>query len=172
MMRTIAALVAIGMVLVASMFAGLGTIVALDFMAQPLGWVGVTSPSTGWLVLGLVVGVAVGLYEGLRRAGRPIGRKKFGIGVVGVAAVLVIAGAAWQQSPAASATTVRVTSEGLNVRAEPENSSHVVGSVARGQVLEVLGISDDGGWYRVRAGGDRRVTGWVAARYVSTSGQR
>ena len=171
-MRAIAALVAIGIVLVASMFAGLGTIVALDFMARPLGWVGVTSPSTGWLVLGLFVGVAIGLYEGLRRAGRPIGRKKFGIGVVGVAAVLVIAGAVWQQSPAASATTVRVTSEGLNVRTQPDNSAQVVGSVARGQVLEVLGISDDGGWYRVRSGGDRRVTGWVAARFVSTSGQR
>ena len=166
-MRIIGALVSVVIAILVSMFAGLALIVALDFTARGLGWIGVDSPSTGWLTIGVIVGGAIGLLEGLRRAGRPVSRKHIGIGVVGAAAVLLTASAAWQRTDAANGPTVRVIAEGLNVRAEPDNTSRIVGSVTRGQSLRVLNVSERGDWYRVESRESPRLTGWVGARFVS-----
>ena len=166
-MRIIGALVSVVIGALVSMFAGLALILLLDFMARSFGWVGVTSPPTGWLVIGVLAGGAIGLLEGLRRAGRPVTRKHIAMGAVGVAALLTIGSATWQQTDAASGPTVRVIAEGLNVRAEPDHMAEIVGSVARGQTLRVLGRSGSGDWYRIESIGSPRLTGWVGARYVN-----
>lgn len=166
-MRIIGAVVTIIIAAIVAMFAGLALIVSFDFLARGFGWAGVGSPSTGWLVIGLLAGGAVGLIEGLRRAGRPVARRYMAMGAIAALAVLILASATWQRMDAASGPTVRVVAEGLNVREAPDNTSRIVGSVARGTALRVLSVSEDGDWYRVETSSAPRMTGWVGARYVS-----
>lgn len=166
-MRVIGALVTAIIAAVVAMFAGLALIVSMDFLARALGWAGVSSPSTGWLVVGAIAGGVIGLVEGLRRAGRPVARKHVAMGAAAAIALLIAASAAWQRTGAASGPTVSVIAEGLNVRAEPDNTSRVIGSVARGTTLRVLNVSTNGDWYRVETTGAPRMTGWVGARFVS-----
>lgn len=61
--------------------------------------------------------------------------------------------------------TVHVTASALNVRNEPSTKARVVTQVKKGQTLDVL--REDESWVNVRlAGGE---TGWVAARFVTSS---
>ena len=58
--------------------------VFVDSLAHAFRWVGVTSPSVAWLLLGVVAGGLAGAFVGLRRAGAPVSR-----GVVRGTATLV-----------------------------------------------------------------------------------
>lgn len=50
---------------------------------------------------------------------------------------------------------------GLNVRAQPEKTAHLLGTAAQGTALAVIGYtSDAGGWYQVKGS---TVTGWITA---------
>jgi uncharacterized protein YgiM (DUF1202 family) len=61
--------------------------------------------------------------------------------------------------------TVHVTASALNVRDEPSTEARVVTQVKKGQTLDVL--REDESWVNVRlADGE---TGWVAARFVTSS---
>ncbi len=60
-----------------------------------------------------------------------------------------------------------VTGDALRLRAGPGTSFPVVGRVGRGRALPVLGVSSDGSWLYVEAGGTR---GWVARWYCTLSG--
>jgi hypothetical protein len=175
----IGGIVKIAVTLLVAMFGGLALIVSFDFLAHGFGWVGVDSPSTGWLVLGVLGGTLTGLTIGLRRAGRPMSRRQVALAAVGLAAVLGLASAGLPESRAGARTgdasfrgtvraaergSVRVLPEELNMRAEPDVGALVVGRVVRGQTLWVLETSATGDWYRVEAGG---VKGWVGARFVS-----
>ena len=163
-------LILLVVMLIGSVFGGLALIVGLDFMARGFGWVGVDSPSTGWLLLGVLGGALVGLTMGLRRAGRPISGRQIAAAAVGLAAILSIASAGLPESRAGAATggdgrgTVQVLTEELNMRAAPDVGSAIVGRATRGQLLRVLEVSETGDWYRVETGGSK---GWVGARFVS-----
>ena len=60
-------------------------------------------------------------------------------------------------------SVVTVKSASLNVRSTPSTASAVVGSVTKGQKLEVIGYSN--GWYKVRL--PNGTIGWVSGDYVS-----
>ena len=159
--------IAVGVIV--AMLGGLALIVAFDFMSRAFAWTGVESASTGWLVLGVLIGALAGLIAGLRRAGRPMTRKQVVLAGVGLAVVLSAASAGLPDAyiRAASGPAARVLAEGLNVREQPNNTSDIVGQVARGQTLRVLQLSGDGNWYRVETEASPRVRGWVGARFVS-----
>jgi hypothetical protein len=86
-------LILLGVGLIGSVFGGLAMIVGLDFLSRGFRWVGVDSPSTGWLLLGLFGGALAGLVMGLRRAGRPMSGRQIAAAAVGLLAVLGIASA-------------------------------------------------------------------------------
>lgn len=170
-------LVTLVVTLLVALFGGLALIVAFDFLAHGFGWVGVDSPATGWLLLGIVGGALIGLTVGLRRAGRPMTRRTVALAAVGVASVLGVASAGRQESQdrpvdqsvrmrsqTMGGGRVRVLPEELNMRAEPDVNSLVIGRVKQGQELRVLETSMSGDWYRVEAGGTK---GWVGVRFVS-----
>jgi len=54
--------------------------------------------------------------------------------------------------------TATVTAYALNVRSGPSTGNSVVGGVASGQVVEIMG-DPQGGFYPIRANG---LTGWVS----------
>ena len=166
-MRRLIPLVAL---LVGSVFGGLALIVGLDFMGRGFGWVGVDSPSTGWLLLGILGGALVGLTMGLKRAGRPMSGRQITAAAVGLVAMLSLASAGLPESRAGAATggiergTVQVLTDELNMRAGPDVGAAIVGRATRGQLLRVLEVSETGDWYRVETGGTK---GWVGARFVT-----
>jgi uncharacterized protein YgiM (DUF1202 family) len=61
----------------------------------------------------------------------------------------------------AMAGNVRVKANKANVRAEPNLTARVVGTVARGETLEVIDTSKD--WVKVKAD---RYTGWISTKLV------
>jgi hypothetical protein len=78
-------------------------------------------------------------------------------------------GALHSASPNGSATSAGQTNGvrtvlaplGLNMRSAASSTSQVLGTVAQGTVLTVIGYSDTGtGWYRVQGG---TTTGWIIA---------
>ncbi|HET7056819.1 MAG TPA: SH3 domain-containing protein, partial [Thermomicrobiales bacterium] len=63
-------------------------------------------------------------------------------------------------------TTVTVTAELLNVRAEPDADSAVIDQVGQATELRVTGIAE-GGWWPVTYDHDGQpVEGWVSAEHV------
>ncbi|ADU51501.1 SH3 type 3 domain protein [Thermaerobacter marianensis DSM 12885] len=66
---------------------------------------------------------------------------------------------------AGAAQTATVTTQYLNVRAEPTQDSTRVGTLARGSTVQVL--EEQNGWVRVRyQANGRTYEGWVDARYL------
>lgn len=57
----------------------------------------------------------------------------------------------------------------VNVRAVPETTGTVMGTMATDQVAKAIGRTEDGGWVRVEVL-DSDVTGWVRADLISTTG--
>ena len=53
----------------------------------------------------------------------------------------------------------------LNVRGGPGVSFAIVGKLDPGDTVQVLGVSDDGSWYQIRAGG---IEGWASAEFIRT----
>jgi hypothetical protein len=51
-------------------FLGLSIIIPLDFFGSTFTWIGISSPSTGWLLYGCFIGAVIGLVKGLKKAGR------------------------------------------------------------------------------------------------------
>ncbi|HEY8394621.1 MAG TPA: SH3 domain-containing protein [Thermaerobacter sp.] len=69
------------------------------------------------------------------------------------------------QASAGSGRTATVTTQYLNVRAEPTTDSTRVGTLAEGSTVQVLEERD--GWARVRyQAGGKTYEGWVDARYL------
>lgn len=68
------------------------------------------------------------------------------------------------QAPAAIETRY-ITASSLNVRGEPSTAAQVLGSVRKGQTVEVL--DNRGGWLLIKLSSTRQ--GWVSAQYTSTS---
>lgn len=59
--------------------------------------------------------------------------------------------------------------ENVNLRAEPSAESKLLGTVPLGTELSVLGLSDDGAWYRVSRDD---LEGWINGYYVALAGER
>ncbi len=80
-------------------------------------------------------------------------------------AILLIVAIIFIYTNIAKATTVKVTTETLNLRAEPSTSSNIVALISEGQECEVLG--EEGDWYQVSYGD---YTGYVSKEYVEVVG--
>ena len=63
-------------------------------------------------------------------------------------------------------TTVTVTAELLNVRAEPSDSGAVLDQVGKSAELRVTGLPDGGWWPITYDRGDQQVEGWVSGDHV------
>lgn len=61
----------------------------------------------------------------------------------------------------------------LNVRAEPDAGSKIVGQLTNGDVARNLGCKmlAQSRWCRIEAGGEMKFTGWVNGRYLRESSQ-
>jgi uncharacterized protein YraI len=57
----------------------------------------------------------------------------------------------------------------VNIRAGPDTRYEKIGVLANGQVAEVIGVSEDGFWWRIRQGEERGGQGWVSVDYVVAS---
>ncbi|HEY0777032.1 MAG TPA: hypothetical protein VGD56_03605 [Gemmatirosa sp.] len=66
--------------------------VFVDSLAHAFRWIGVTSPSVAWLLLGVVVGGIAGACVGLRRAGAPVSRRVVRGTATVVGGALLVAG--------------------------------------------------------------------------------
>ncbi|MBI5958631.1 MAG: protein kinase [Chloroflexi bacterium] len=66
-------------------------------------------------------------------------------------------------------TTATVQVQRANVRRGPGTDFEVIGSLARNEEMIVLGISEDGEWYRV-VSPSLTDTGWISAETVAISG--
>lgn len=65
-------------------------------------------------------------------------------------------------APAASATTATVSGDGVNLRSQPNTSSGIITTLARGTALDVLGQQGD--WYQVKTAAGQ--AGWIAGWLV------
>lgn len=146
-----------------------GVLIMLDYMARGFLWVFPVEPVMGWLLMGALLGGLVGLAAGYRRGGRPLGALGPTLPIV-AATLLLIAGASYPgargaQAASSTAFQVRVTSDELNVRAQPDREAAVLGRLMQGNVVEVAEAS--GEWYRVLPSGTHP-GGWINGKYVVT----
>jgi hypothetical protein len=146
-----------------------GVLIMLDYMARGFLWVFPVEPVIGWLLMGALLGGLVGLAAGYRRGGRPLGALGPTLPII-AATLLLVAGANYPgargaQAAASTAFQVRVTSEELNVRAQPDREAAQVGKLTQGTVVEVAEAS--GEWYRVVPSGTHP-GGWINGKYVVT----
>jgi len=72
-------------------------------------------------------------------------------------------------SPTGSGPTAAVIPTTINVRGGPGTNYSVVSSASNATVLEITGLSQDGGWYQVRVPG-RTEPGWVFANLTVLAG--
>ncbi|HYP60273.1 MAG TPA: serine/threonine protein kinase [Thermomicrobiales bacterium] len=99
------------------------------------------------------------------------------VGIVAVGNLLLAALSFWDTGvvpglydPAVAihaGTTVTVTAELLNVRAEPSDSGAVLDQVGKSATLRVTGLPDGGWWPITYDRGDQQVEGWVSGDHVA-----
>ena len=94
---------------------------------------------------------------------------------VGSLAALTAGAAAWTLPCAAMAQArlavgmqASVSTDGLNIRGGPNGSQPVVGNVDSGTLVDLLGASADGAWWRVATDS---FVGYVSADYLDATGQ-
>lgn len=58
----------------------------------------------------------------------------------------------------------KVTAYHLNVRKEPKLTGEIVGTLDKDDVVELLGVSGDDYWYKIRK--DEDLTGWSSHKYL------
>lgn len=180
LLKPVLVLLAVWMLWSPIAFGGRVMIYWLDHAASAFRLLGVTAPSTGWLLLGLLLGALGGLVVALRRCGWRMG--KASVALLGVAAGWALLFAAGRAPPGGAQdrpdtpsvralpslhVLVTVPGDGLNLRSSPSATSGVVGILPGGMTLAVVDSSPDRAWYRVLVeAGDRRITGWVSRRRV------
>jgi uncharacterized protein YraI len=57
----------------------------------------------------------------------------------------------------------------VNVRSGPDTRYMKIGNIAKGQTVEVLGVSEDRYWWLVKLPGTKNVQGWISRDYVVAS---
>lgn len=83
-----------------------------------------------------------------------------------ILALALAAPAAAQDLPALYEVTGVAANDALNVRAEPDATAEALGALPPGATgVEVVGLSDDGGWGLVALGGE--ASGWVSMRFLA-----
>ena len=80
-----------------------------------------------------------------------------------LAVSLLSSEAAWAQTR----SVCKTGGSGVNVRTAPSIHSGRATAISEGRSMEMLGLSQNGSWVKVRVGG---VTGWVNRRYVCGGG--
>ena len=72
------------------------------------------------------------------------------------------------QSRLTAGMQASVSTDGLNVRGGPSSTQPVVGNIASGTLVDLLGASSDRAWWRIAADG---LVGYVSAEYLEATGQ-
>lgn len=161
-----------------SLLVGLPLTMAVDGILELAGF---TNPILGWAVCGALIGWAWALVL----VGRRYRAKKLSVwgtvGLVGITAVLAFGFASANSHrsggtpsvrqiaslPGLHVTYVYVTADNVNVRLNADTSGRVVGSVSKGQRVEVIGNFFE--WRNVRIQGSASPEGWIHSRYLSTT---
>ena len=72
------------------------------------------------------------------------------------------------QTPAATVVQAEVVAEELNEREGPGVGYAVIGTLIKGDILGITGVTADGNWLQVTSAGALRESGWVSGRAAYT----